>query len=91
MPVSSLLLKTQYAREVTTYAAAKMCDAEVQGGELVEQATVDAPHRRHHQGEFSAEHPSQVVRIHVRPADHLRWGVDEDKESEVGSRPPKWA
>ena len=32
----------------------------------------DEPHRRHHQGEFPAEHPSQVVRIHVPPADDLR-------------------
>ena len=50
---------------------------------------IDEPHRRHHQGEFPAEHPSQVVRIHLPPADDLRQGMNEDKEPEVHGRSPK--
>ena len=68
-----------------------MRDQNLQGGKFIKQATVDEPHRRHHQGEFPAEHPSQVVRIHLPPADDLRQGMNEDKESEVGSLLPKWA
>src|SRR5262245_26063816 len=84
------ILETAYAWEVSTYAAGKMRDQNLQGGDFIKQATVDEPHRRHHQGEFPAEHPSQVVRIHLPPADDLRQRMNEYEESEVGGLLPKW-
>src|SRR5207253_6296035 len=58
---------------------------------LVEKAAVDQAHRRHHQGEFPAEHPPEIVRIHGRPRDHSRQRMNEHVEPEVGYCPPEWA
>src|SRR5262245_55308093 len=85
------ILETAYAWEVSTYAAGKMRDQNLQGGDFIKQATVDEPHRRHHQGKFPSEHAPKVVRIHVRPAYQSRRRVDENIEPEIRGRPPKRA
>jgi hypothetical protein len=85
------LLQGANARQVSADAAGKMRDLNLQAGQIVEQAAVDEPHRRHHQGEFPTEHPPKIVRIHGAPGDNPWQRMNEDVEPEIGSRLPEWA
>src|SRR5262245_38501101 len=72
-----------YARQVAPETARKMRELNFQRRKLVEQSAIDQPHCRHHEREFPSKHPPEIVRIHVRPVDHARQGMDEDIKAKV--------
>src|SRR5262249_46014957 len=83
------LLKAADAPEVAADAAGEVGELDLQRWKLIEQPAVDDAHGRDHQGEFPAEHASEIVGVELRPRDDLRQRMDEDVEAEIGRRAPE--
>ncbi len=83
------LLETADTAEVAADAAGEMRELNAQVRQFVEQAAIDQPHRRRHQGKLPAKHPAEIVGIHARPADHARQRMDEHVEAEIGTGFPE--
>ena len=75
--------------EIAADTGGEMGELHLQRRQLVEQAGVDHPHRRNHQRELPAEHPPEIVGIHMLPFDDVRQRMDEHIESEIGGGAPE--
>src|ERR1700691_5526427 len=83
------LLKAADAAEIAADAAGKMRELDFERRQFVEQAGIDAPHRRRHQRKFPANCASEIVAVHAAPANDARQRMDEDVEAEIGASLPE--
>src|SRR5207248_5221812 len=82
-------LKAADAAAITADAAGEMRELDLQRRQFVEQAGIDEADRRRHQRKFPAEHATEIVRIHARPANDARQRMDEDVKTKIGAGFPE--